>query len=216
MQDEQVNRDGQPENQLAQPGTSPTSHVTSGPPPHRSSWPIVLGIVAIVFGAAGFLGNLWATAAPFVMDQIMSSMTGQMGGEAEETFRATMEITRAWRSWSVVFGLAGVVVSGLLLVGGIQLLMRRAAALQLLRAWALVRMVMVVVGAYVAFRIQQQTFGALRSTMGAEMDQVPAGLLGATAMFGTVFSLLFGWALPVFFLIWFARQAIKDEVAGWM
>ncbi len=79
MQDEQVNRDGQPENQLAQPGTSPTPHGTSGPPPHRSSWPIVLGIVAIVFGAAGLLGNLWATAAPFVMDQIMSSMTGQTG-----------------------------------------------------------------------------------------------------------------------------------------
>jgi len=216
MQDEQVNRDGQPENQLAQPGTSPTPHGTSGPPPHRSSWPIVLGIVAIVFGAAGFLGNLWATAAPFVMDQIMSSMTGEIGGEAEETFHATMEITRAWMSWAVGFGLVSVLVSGLLLVGGILLLMRRAASLQLLRTWAMVRMVMVVVGAVVGLRIQQQTFEMMRSTMGAELDQIPAGFLGAAAMFGTVISLLFGWALPVFFLIWFARQAIKDEVEGWM
>ena len=56
-----------------------------------------------------------------------------------------MEITRAWRSWTVGLGLIGALVSGLLFVGGILLLMRRAVSLQLLRVWALVRMVMVLV-----------------------------------------------------------------------
>jgi hypothetical protein len=215
MQDEQLDREGHPEAHPAQPG-APAPRTAPGKPSGGSTWPAVLGVIALVFGAAGMLNNLIGALSPFLLEAFTSALAGEIGGEAEETVHMTMEITRAWRGWTVGLGLVGVVVSGLLLIGGIQLLMRRAASVQLLKTWAMVRMLMVVVAAGIGWRVQQQTFEALRGAMGAEMDQVPAGLLGATAMFGTVFSLLFGWALPLFFLFWFARQAIKDEVEGWM
>jgi len=216
MQDEHLDRDGQAEAQQARPDTPPAPQGAPAPPSGRSVWPVILGVLALVFGLAGLLSNLLGAVVPIFLEGFVSSLTGELSGEAEETVRATMEVTRIWRSWTIGLGLIGALVSGLLFVGGILLLMQRAVSLQLLKVWALARMVMVVVAAFVGFRVQQQTFEALRSTMGAEMDQIPAGFLGVTAMFGTVFSLLFGWALPVFFLIWFARQVVKDEIDGWM
>jgi len=212
MQDEHIDHGDQSEVHAK----SPVPDAAPGAAQGKSTWPIVLGIIALVFGLAGFLSNMWGIATPFFLEGLMSSMAGELGGEAEETVRATWEITRAWSNWLIGFGLLAVVVSGLLLVGGIMLLRRRAAAVPLLKLWAGVRMVTAIVGAYVGLQIQRQTFAALEQTMGAEMDQVPAGLLGATATFGTIFSVLFGWALPVIVLIWFSRQAIKDEVNDWM
>jgi hypothetical protein len=32
---------------------------------------------------------------------------------------------------------------------------------------------------------------------------------------GSCFAIAFGWALPVFMLIWFSRSKIRSEVRGW-
>jgi hypothetical protein len=176
----------------------------------------VLGLVAALFGLAGFLNNLLSVASPFFMEWFMRRLPGELSAEAEEGVRAATEIMGAFRGWTIGFGLVSAVVSALLLVGGIMLLFRRAAAARLLRSWAIVRMVMVALGAIVSWRIQQYTFAALNETLGAEMDQVPTGLIAVTTGVGMTFGIIFGWALPVIVLIWFARQKIKDEVDGWV
>jgi len=211
MQDEQVGRDGQADLYTTPPPAPEAPGTSQG----TSTWPIVLGIVAGVFGFMGFFSNMMGAISPLFMQGLMPSIAGEMSGEAEETVRATMEITRAWSTWSIGFGLVGVIVSGMLLVGGIMLLLRRATAVPLLKAWALARIVTAIVGAYIGLVIQRQVFDVLRSSMGAEMDQVPAGLLGAATTFGMIFGVAFGCALPVIVLVWFARQKIKDEVRGW-
>jgi len=216
MQDEQVDRDGQPEIQATPLSTPPPAPGVPGTSRGMSTWPVVLGIIAGVFGLLGFFSNMLGAISPLIMRGLMPSIAGEMSGEAEETVRATMEITRTWSSWSIGFGLIGVIVSGMLLVGGIMLLMRRAAAVPLLKAWAVARIVTAIVGAYVGLVIQRQVFEALRSTMGAEMNHVPAGLIGAATAFGTIYGVVFGCALPVIVLIWFARQKVKDEVDAWM
>ena len=32
---------------------------------------------------------------------------------------------------------------------------------------------------------------------------------------GVIIGLLWGWALPVFFLIWFSRAGVRSEVRSW-
>jgi hypothetical protein len=211
MQEEQIDRDDQPE--LQPP--SPAPGAASDPPPAQSTWPVVLGLVAALFGLAGFLNNLLSVASPFFMEWFLAGMPGELSGEAQEGIRAAREIMGAFRGWTVGFGLVSAVVSAVLLIGGIMLLLRRADAARLLRAWAIVRMIMVTFGAIVSWRIQQYTFATLHETLGAEMDQVPAGLIAVTTGFGMTVGIIFGWALPVIVLIWFARQKIKDEVEGW-
>jgi hypothetical protein len=171
-------------------------------------------MIAAVFGLFGLLSNMWNAVAPFFFEGIMSAMTGDLGGEVEEAVQVTVEITRAWRNWTVAIGLVGVLVSGMLFVGGVLLLMRRAASAQLLKYWAMVRMAMVLVAAYIGYLVQQQTFEAMN--MQAQMADLPQGFLGAATMIGIGFTVAFGWALPVIMLVWFARPSIKDEVEGWM
>jgi len=55
-----------------------------------------------------------------------------------------------------------------------------------------------------------------------EDPNAPAAMLG---VFGTVmaiigpmilvFAIVWGWALPIFMLIWFSRRKIKAEIAQW-
>ncbi len=216
MQDEHVDRNDQPGHQASSPSTPPSATAPARAPEGNSTWPVVLGIVALVFGVAGFLGNLWGTVATSVAEGLVSSLTGELSGQEEDVVRVVFEITRSWRLWTVGVALIGALVSGLLLVGGILLLLRRAAAASLLKLWAVVRMVMVIVGGYVGLQVQREIMAAMHDLLGAEMDQIPQGLVAATTAFGMMFGIMFGWALPVFVLIWFARQKIKDEVDGWM
>jgi hypothetical protein len=216
MQDEHVDRNERIEHQPLPPSTQPSAHGPAGAPQRNSTWPVVLGIVALVFGVAGFLGNLWGTVATSVAEGLVSSMTGQLSGQEEEVVGVVFEITRSWRVWTIGVALIGALVSAMLLVGGILLLLRRAAAAPLLKLWAVARMVMVIVGGYVGLQVQRETMAAMHELMGAEMGQIPPGLVAATTAFGMMFGIVFGWALPVFVLVWFARQKIKDEVDGWM
>lgn len=216
MHAEHTGQNAQPESQPVATGPPPPPQAAAGPPEERTAWPIVLGIIALIFGGFGLISNLFGAVSPFLFEGIMTSLAGNLPGEAQESMQASMEVARAWRTWSVGFALVSVLVSAMLLVGGILLMMRRASAAQLLKLWSVARIFTAVVGAYVAFRIQQATFAAMRGSIAEEMDQVPETFIAAFAMFSNVFSLLFGCALPVFMLIWFARQAIKDEVACWI
>ncbi len=75
-------------------------------------------------------------------------------------------------------------------------------------------MVVVVVNAIVGVLIQQEFLQEMQA------QDPNLAVIGTTAMqgfaaVGVVFALLWGLALPVFMLIWFARRTIKEQVAQW-
>lgn len=94
---------------------------------------MVIGSIAIAFGAIGALMSLWG----LVSSTIMSSMSspGMPAG-----FTIPPEMT----TFTIVDSLLGLVFAGMLIVGGIATVRRRAGGVRLLRNYAIVRLVLVI------------------------------------------------------------------------
>ena len=86
-----------------------------------------------------------------------------------------------------------------------------------LTALALVGQVGLVVAAgVVGVLTQMASLDAMTASQGTPMPPgMRTGMMTGVAVMGGVFALVLGWALPVFFLIWFSRSAIKAETAEW-
>jgi hypothetical protein len=186
--------------------TPPTEAARMDTPQQPSSWPTVLGVIAVAFGILGILGGLWGIIAPFVMNAMIAAM-----GPSPPT--AMIETMQQSKAWTVVASLLNVIVAILLLSGGVGLLKRRGWAPRVSMAWAVLKMVLVMVGVGIGYVVQQR----MAETMiqhGSGGPAPPAFLTGL-ALLGLCFSVAWGWALPVFMLIWFSRSSIRGETKGW-
>jgi hypothetical protein len=101
----------------------------------------------------------------------------------------------------------------LLLPAGIGLLKRRLWGVRLTRTWARVKMVMVVGVAALTYVMQQQMWAAMtkQNAPGSPFGPME-GVMVATAV---VFALVWGWALPVFMLIFLSRRKVKEHIDTW-
>ena len=76
------------------------------------------------------------------------------------------------------------------------------------------KMLFVAVSTLFGYMIQKQ---AMQTAMqqSSTMPAMTAGVTQGTAAFGVCLGLVWGWAFPVFMLIWFGRGRIKEDVAEW-
>ena len=172
----------------------------------RPSWPVVIGIIAIVLGALGVLGGCWATIAYPVMAVIFRA--------APKQATAGLDLLQEWRGWTLTMGIASGVLAVFLLSAGIGLCRRRRWAISVAWWWAVLKMVFVLVGAVMAVVMQQAQFTAIGGQGGAPAPLPP----GSTLLIGAVtagFTVIWGWALPVFMIVWLSRGTIKREIGGW-
>ncbi len=196
---------------------SPTKTPMETPPalaaPPTSKWPTVIGAIAIVFAAGGLLQSLLAPLGPFMVRSQMQEFAKQGAdqGRIDEYLRqfGTFAYTN-----SAVLGAVAV----LLLVGGILLIKRRRVSPLLLQVWAMLK---IVAGGFFIFkqmaisRLQMEIiFDAVPGGGGQEAQAV--GQITSYAMWiGLGFGLLWIAAFPVFLIVWFNRQRIKDQVGAW-
>ncbi len=190
------------------PPAPPTEVGYAETPPKQSSWPTIIGVIAIVLGAGGALIGCFGALSPFFLDAMMSAMPPQAGQQAIQ------DVAKDWMAWTIPIALVSVVLALLLLIGGIGLLKRRPWASKTCVAWAIIRILLVAVNSGVGYVIQQKTWDIM-SQQDPNLSALPAGFTGGILAATVVFNLLWGWALPVFMLIWFSRRKIKDEVVGW-
>ncbi len=188
---------------LTEPSHPPTTPATPplqpGPTFGRSTWPTVLGTIAIIFGAGGILSGAWALVAPTVMEALVSSGPGS----PPESLREMLDVMSAWRVWTTLLALLGVGAAGLLLAAGVLLIKRRRKAISALRIWGVLKISLAVAGS---------AFGLVLQDTLREVTEAPSM---AFAEVMTVFGLLYGCALPVFCLIWIARERVKTEIRRW-
>jgi hypothetical protein len=175
-------------------------------PPQPSSWPKVIGIIAIVLGSLATLGGLLGAASSYITEWGLSMMP------AEARTAAMTETIVRWRPWLVATSLCSAAVAVLLIVAGARLVNRRPSAPGLCRNWAILKMIVVLFVAAVTYHVQREQFANVPP---AGTRGMPAGMPAMMAVFSAAFGVLWGWALPVFMLIWFARRKIKEEVAEW-
>ncbi len=191
-----------------------TPPVEPGEIPHRpSAWPMVIGVIAIIFGSLAILqGCLGAVSTLF-----MSSLSGLMPAEQATMFDAMDDL----KPWMIIGAVLTLALGILLLVAGIGLVRRRAWSPTACMVWAGIKMMFVVGNTILADMVQQAQFEAMQEVMQQDPN-MPAGMPAMMGSFFQVFGvftivlgILWGWALPVFLLIWFSRSKIKAEVARW-
>lgn len=193
-----------------QPVTPPTEPVPIVRRELGSTWPGVIGAIAIVFGALGILNGLMAMASPFFVN-----MMGNMGGQTT----GMVETMKSWMWWVILSGVLTIVVASVLLAAGIGVVRRRAWGAKTMLVWAVLKFVWGGISVAGGVLMQMEQMKAMQAQTASPGQGVPAAMMtGMTDMvmiFGLGFGLLWAWALPVFVLIWFMRPKIRAEVRAW-
>jgi hypothetical protein len=196
----------------------PTSPVPAAPPtmpgplPDRpSEWPKVVGVVCIVIGACGVLMNIWG-----LINTLVTSTLRNMPGQTQATVAAMIE----YRPWMLANALAGLGLSVMLIFAGVGIVGRRGWCVPTARAWSIIRLIHVPLNSYLTYVVQQAMFAAMKND-----PQLTASPGFGGAGFGTmtdvvsivtsVLLIIWGFALPVFLLLWFLRSKISAEVRDW-
>ena len=174
-------------------------------PQEPSTWPTVIGIIAIVLGAGGVLSGLSSAAMPMLVDA--------MGTAMPEMQRAPLEAAQEHMVWTVTSSLLSVLIAAALLAAGIGLVKRRAWSIRAARGWALVRLLFVGIAAVMAYRIGQAQFDAMAEQ--GDLGGLPEWLVDLLLPLTVVATLAWGWAFPVLILIWLGRAKIKAETGLW-
>ncbi len=190
------------------PGAPPTQPGMRQPTP-RSSWPTVLGVIAIVYGALATLSHGCG-----LMSSLMAEQWQRMMPQPEQAAEAQIDLTRRWLWFSVPNSLLLVALAVMLIVVGAGLARRRARAVVLAKVWAVVKMIVALGAAIFTYLVMQESLG-LQQEVDPNATALPPGVVEVMAPLTAVLTLLWGWLLPIFLLIWFARPSIREEVSGW-
>jgi len=198
-----------PQTGMPMPPTQPDAMYL---PRQPTSWPKVIGIIAIILGSLGILGACGGALSTASVD-FLQEMLEEMAPPGQSSAFGSLEALREWKGPLVVGHLLGMALAGLLLFVGIGLLKRRAGVVRLVLFWALAKIPFEIASSIFNYIIQKPY---LEETV--EQSAATPGLSdffqGAFAV-GVLFSILMYSALPVFLLIWFRRARIKAEVAQW-
>ncbi|MCC7407262.1 MAG: hypothetical protein IT442_04275 [Phycisphaeraceae bacterium] len=181
----------------------PTVPNLASPAP-QSSWPTVLGVIGLVLGILGGLGYLcgalWPLIAPW--------MQQHMPADAASDIPPTPVI-------SIVIAIVSLILSILLCVAATRLLQRRLAAVKLWRTWAWLKIVALIVGMALSIPIQIEAMRQAAAGQTTQPSPMSEQTLTIIAVGGAALGLVVFLILPVFALIWFNREKIRQETALW-
>lgn len=199
----------------ARPGAVPASPPPAAPPtapipaaPKPAVWPTVLGVVMIVFGAGGVLLGGWGAVVNLFLIDFFAGLGGQ-GNPAAAT---------AMRDWSLPMGLLSLVnaaAAGLLLAAGIGMVRRRRWSIRAATLWAWIKIVLVVLGAVAAVFMQRVQFEAMTQNAANGPAAMPRGVMVGVLVVIGLFTVAWGWALPIFTLVWLRLAGSRREIATW-
>ncbi len=168
-----------------------------------SRWPMVFGVIGIIFASLGLLGGCCGIMMPLIWPAYVDWLANFMPNEKMVEAMRQMRPPIAWTLLSSVLGLAMAI---LLLTGSIKLIRRKASGVSMCKLWAWINIPWTLIAIPLSMMIQPQ--------MPPDLQQGGFGMQ-AGAAFGACFGAVWGLTFPIVMLIWFARRAIKDDVRGW-
>jgi hypothetical protein len=188
--------------------------MSESPPPSESgsvtdlarptSWPTALGVVGIILACLGLVGGCCGVTSPLFYPAFIDWMAqSNVPPEQLDAMRAQQPPL----VWALVSGIVGMALSALLLAGSIGLLRRLESGVRWCTWWAWADIPWSVLVFVVTLMLQLRIPAVAQQ--GGDVGKV----------FGIVFSscmtIVLGLGVPIFFLAWFARGKIREEVAGW-
>lgn len=153
-----------------------------------TKWPTVLGVIAIIFGCCGALGEL-ACTAPAELN------------------------TEVWSGDLTINKVASFAAALLLLAAGVGLLKRQRWSALGIVTWAICKMLIVLHAGYIVGSMGSEFAMAM---MAHQRSTPPPPEVAHTVLLAIPAGIIvWGWALPAFMLIWFSRGQIRGETACW-
>ncbi len=135
------------------PGSAiPVSEYLETEPP---KWPLVLGILSILWGGVGVVSGITGSV----------SLINDARGSDPDVTNSPL---------AIVFAVLGTLMALAMLVGGVQLLRRRAMAIGLLKAWVVLSLVVQVGSTAFMIRHRDAFEEALREKIQMQMDEQAA------------------------------------------
>jgi hypothetical protein len=196
---------------------------TAPPPltkPPKAAWPKSIGVIAIVFGIGGLFQGVMAPLGLVLTRQQMDTFVKQGADQDRVDEYLAQLASQSYVSLGVF-----VVLGLILLTGGILLMKQRRIASPLLQTWGILK---ILAGGFVLFRMTSLTTKQMAIIMEATIASASKGRTGGGgelemvnqfttyAMWaGLGFGFLWLAILPVFFIIWFNRRKVIDQVKTW-
>lgn len=184
-------------------------HVSLTPVESESTWPRVVGIIAICLAALELIGGVCGLFAPFI-----SRWAQKMVPQGQVTGMEWLQEGSTWM-WLVVVQVLTISTAAVCLIAGVKLVRRRFSAVRWCRMWAVIKIVIVLFSSSVNLFVQQAQFQAMSENPQFGQVFAAGGMMKWMVLIGLLAGLAWGWALPVFMLIWFNRRKIRNETAGW-
>ncbi len=211
-------------------------HLTVAGRPSR--WPVIWGTVAIVLAVIALVAEaarILQAAATIMLpldafltevdispsgDPVQDRMMEDMMLRQEEIMTATAKLA----PWNLAIGTVLLLLAIVLLTGGILLCLRSRKAAPVLQTWAVLKIVAGGFGVWIAHRatnISMRGMGDMIDSFSA-ISASPATTLGGVLEWLSLAILILGllWTLwlPVFFLVWFNRPVVREDMnsgPGW-
>ncbi len=172
---------------------APPPPTGSGTPAELQRWPRIFGLISIIFAATAIF------LSPLVL---WLSKASPQSKRFESLLPAWYE---TFTNYSMVLGMA---FGAMLLVAGLKLRRQQKTGRTLHRFYAVGNLLLAIVGA----GANCNAFGAIDTASLAMAER--AGVVGG--MIGGLFGAVAGAAYPIFLLIWFNRQKIREDVEMWV
>jgi len=196
-----------------------TSDISSVPPtvagelpPKPIVWPKTLGIIFIVFGVLGIMQGCFGVLSLLVFGAVSDALPEEQA--------QMMSFMDSLKPWIITAGVIAFIVAVMLLAAGIGVVSRKVWSRKLALMWAGTKMVFVVANSLLSYTAQKAQFEDMQEMMASDPNAASAmSFFGQLMMWMGVFmiivTIIWGWALPVFTLIWFSRKKVRMEVASW-
>jgi hypothetical protein len=174
---------------------------------------MVIGVIAIILGSLATLGGCMSLGS--------SAMFGLFASAMPQEQAEMMDATKAFMPLMMIAAGLTTPIAIVLLIGGIGLTKRSPWSPKTCRIWAGLKMLIVVYGSIIGYLVQQAQMEAMQRMLEEDPNTAAAipGFFGTfMAILGPltlVLGIVWGWALPIFMLIWFSRRKIKAEIAQW-
>ncbi len=181
----------------------PTTPGALAKPRRKSGWHTPLGVIIIVFGAFALLGSVGGALAATLMGSIFEG-----NPDAAATMGAAMG------PQAIALNGVAALVAILAICAGAALTRRSPRAARLARLWAWTKIVTVVIVSALAAWIQRQSLTAMVGAQGASQGP-PAAFTNIMPIVMLVFSIAWGWALPIVTLCMLSTKSARAETATW-
>ena len=204
----------EPQDQPTHPPTEQDEMLADDQP---TKWPTVIGVISLLYALGGLLCQIGVVMGPY-----LTELGARLGG-----LDLDMEIPTSLKAVQIGLATLTFCVGILMFVGAVNLLRRRRSGPSLLRAWSVIRLVLIVVGLGTAIVLAPAQVELQRSLLEQQNDRLrEAGmesrvkektddeLRQAAIRNGVIASGVFAM-YPFFLGLWLSRRKVTEQVQHW-